>query len=305
MEVYLPIAEMAVNPLMMAGLGMFIGALSGLFGVGGGFLTTPLLILVGVPAPVAVATGSNLAAAAAMSSTFDHWAKRTVDVRMALLLTCGGAVGALAGVQVLAGARAAGFDEALISIAYVALLSFIGGGMVWESVKALRRARSGEAAPPWSRRHGLLQRLPFQMRFPRSGLYVSAIPPVALGAIVGVLSAIMGVGGGFVLVPAMIYLLHMPARTVVGTSLFQILLLSSFVTLLQAIVNGSVDIVLAALMIVGAVAGAQFGGMLGRRLQSEQIRVMLGALVLAVALALAGDLFITPSDLFSVREIAR
>lgn len=305
MELYLPIAEMAVNPLLMAGLGMFIGALSGLFGVGGGFLTTPLLILAGIPAPVAVATGSNLAAAAAMSSTFDHWVKRTVDVRMALLLTVGGGVGALLGVQVLSGARSAGLDEALISIAYVLLLSFIGGGMVWESLRALRRARAGEPAAPWSRRHGILQRLPLQMRFPRSGLYVSAIPPVVLGVAVGVLAAIMGVGGGFILVPAMIYLLHMPARTVVGTSLFQILLLSSFVTLLQAIVNGSVDIVLAGLMIVGAVVGAQVGGLIGRRLQSEQIRVLLGALVLAVALALAGDLFIAPSDLFSVTEIGR
>ena len=198
-----------------------------------------------------------------------------------------------------------GLDEALISLAYVLLLSFIGGGMVLESLRALRRARAGESAQPWSRRHGLLQRLPLQMRFPRSGLYVSAIPPVALGVGVGVLAAVMGVGGGFVLVPAMIYLLHMPARTVVGTSLFQILLLSSLVTLLQAIVNGSVDIVLAGLMIVGAVVGAQVGGMIGRRLQSEQIRVLLGALVLTVAAALALDLFIAPSDLFSVTEIGR
>ncbi len=304
MQVYLPIAEMSVNALLLLGLGGAIGVLSGLFGVGGGFLLTPLLIFIGIPPAVAVASQANQIVASSFSGVLAHWRRKTVDVKMGLVLLAGGLVGSYFGVWLFAFIRALGQVELMVSLCYVVFLGVVGGLMMVESIATLRRRRRG--APGATRRgHTWAHRLPLKMRFRESKLYISAIPPLAIGVFVGVLAAIMGVGGGFVMIPAMIYLLGMPTSVVIGTSLFQITLLAGFTTLLHAQQNQTVDVVLAVLLIVGGVIGAQLGAQLGARLRGEQLRFLLAAMVLMVCAKLAFDLVATPDELFSLSRVGR
>jgi uncharacterized membrane protein YfcA len=301
MQVYLPIAEMAVSPWLMATLGLVVGCLSGIFGVGGGFLMTPLLMLMGIPAPVAVAAGANLAAASSMSSVVGQFERRGVDLRMGLVISIGGIIGVGIGSLLFSWLKSQGAAEATVRIAYTILLGSLGTSLVWESLRAIAKTRAG--GPPANFRRStndFAHRLPFKVRFPRSKLVISVIPPLAIGIGVGILSAIMGVGGGFILIPALVYIIHMPPNLVVGTSTLQVLITASATTFLQSAANGSLDLVLSALLIVGGVMGAQFGVIIGRKLKGEQLRALLGALVLLVALRLAADLVFVPSTLFEL-----
>jgi uncharacterized protein len=299
MQVYLPIAEMAVSPWLMAALGLIVGCLSGIFGVGGGFLMTPLLMLIGIPAPVAVAAGANLAAASSMSSILGQFERRGVDLRMGLLISLGGVLGVGLGSILFGVLKSIGAAEATVRIAYVVLLGALGSSLMWESLRAISRARGTVGLEVHTRiTNDLAHRLPWKMKFPRSRLYISVIPPFVIGVGVGILSAIMGVGGGFILIPALVYIIHMPPNLVVGTSTLQVLVTSCSTTFLQSAANGGLDLVLSGLLIVGGVFGAQFGVMLGRKLKGEQLRALLGGLVLIVALRLAGDLMLLPTDLF-------
>ncbi len=305
MQIYLPIAEMSVNALLLLGIGGLVGLLSGMFGVGGGFLTTPLLIFVGIPPAVAVATGANQLVASSLSGALAHWRRRTVDVKMGLVLLAGGLVGSAFGVSLFAALRRAGQVELIVSLCYVVLLGGVGGLMLVESLSSLRALRALRAGGPARSRagHSWLQGLPLKLRFRESKLYVSAIPPFAIGLAVGVLAAVMGVGGGFLMVPAMIYLIGMPTGVVVGTSLFQIVAVAGFTTLLHAVQNGTVDAVLAVLLILGGVVGAQYGARIGARLPAERMRLLLAALVLAVAVKLGLDLAIPPAERFSLAPV--
>jgi uncharacterized membrane protein YfcA len=301
MQVYLPIAEMAVSPWLMATLGLVVGCLSGIFGVGGGFLMTPLLMLMGIPAPVAVAAGANLAAASSMSSVLGQFERRGVDLRMGLVISIGGIIGVGIGSLLFSWLKSQGAAEATVRIAYTILLGSLGTSLVWESLRAIAKTRAG--GPPAGFRRStndIAHRLPFKVKFPRSKLLISIIPPLAIGIGVGILSAIMGVGGGFILIPALVYIIHMPPNLVVGTSTLQVLITASATTFLQSAANGSLDLVLSALLIVGGVMGAQFGVIIGRKLKGEQLRALLGALVLLVALRLAADFVFVPSTLFDL-----
>jgi uncharacterized protein len=298
MDIYLPIAEMAVNVFVVLGLGGLVGFLSGLFGIGGGFLTTPLLIFIGIPPAVAVATGANQIVAPSVSAVLAHWRRGNVDVRMGLALLAGGLIGSAAGVGVFAVLHRLAQLDVVIKLSYVLFLSVIGLLMLNESVQAMRRSRV-KVVRPRSRRT-LRDALPLKMRFRRSRLYISALLPVAIGLVVGVLAAIMGVGGGFIMVPAMIYLLGMPSSVVVGTSLFQIIFVTASITVMQAITTQTVDVVLALLLVAGSVVGAQFGVRTGTLLRGDQIRVLLAVLVLAVGVKLAWDLVAVPVDLYAV-----
>ncbi len=302
MEIYLPIAEMSVHWLIVLGMGGGIGFLSGMFGVGGGFLLTPLLIFYGVPPEVAVATTSSHITASSMSGAIAQWRKRALDLKMGGVMAAGGLAGTVFGVWLFTVMRRYGQMDLLVSASYVLLLGTVGGLMLRESLAALRAYRGG-AAPARRVHHGWMHRLPFKMRFRESRLYISVIPPLLIGFGVGVLSAIMGVGGGFVIVPAMIYLLRMPTNVVMGTSLFQIIIVTSAVTVLQATTNYSVDIMLAFFLILGGVVGAQFGVRIGARLRGEQLRLLLALLVLAVAVRLFLGLVIRPDDPFSVTTV--
>jgi uncharacterized membrane protein YfcA len=298
MQIYLPIAEVSVNAFLLLGIGGIVGVLSGMFGVGGGFLITPLLFFVGIPPAVAVATSANQVVASSVSGVLAHLKRRTVDFRMGLVLLAGGLIGSAAGVQVFNLLRQAGQVDLLVQLSYVVFLGTVGALMFVESLNALRRSRSG--APPVRRKHNWIHALPLKIKFRTSGLYISVIPPLLVGALVGLLAAIMGVGGGFVMVPAMIYLLGMPTKVVVGTSLFQIIFVTAFTTLLHATTNYTVDMILAVLLILGGVIGAQIGTTLGARLKAEQLRILLALLVLAVAGKIALDLLIEPSELYSL-----
>ena len=300
MTIYLPIAEVSVNALLLLGLGGIVGVLSGLFGVGGGFLMTPLLFFIGIPPAVAVATEANQIVASSFSGVLAHLRRKTVDLRMGTVLLIGGLIGAALGVQVFNLLRAAGQVDLLVRLCYVVFLGAVGGLMFVESLNALRRARRAGPPAPRRRKRGLVDTLPFKMRFRTSGLYISVIPPVLVGVSVGVLAAIMGVGGGFIMVPAMIYLLGMPTKVVVGTSLFQIIFVTGFTTMLHAVTNQTVDVVLAVLLLIGGVIGAQIGTRLGTYLKAEQLRILLALLVLAVCAKLAWDLLATPSELYSL-----
>jgi uncharacterized membrane protein YfcA len=269
-----------------------------MFGVGGGFLITPLLFLVGIPPAVAVATASNQVVASSVSGVLAHLKRRTVDFRMGLVLLAGGLAGSAVGIQVFNLLRQAGQVDLLVQLSYVVFLGVIGALMFVESLNALRRSRSG--APPVRRKHNWIHALPLKMKFRTSGLYISVIPPLLVGAFVGLLAAIMGVGGGFVMVPAMIYLLGMPTKVVVGTSLFQIIFVTAFTTLLHATTNYTVDMILAVLLLIGGVIGAQIGTTLGARLKAEQLRILLALLVLAVAGKIALDLLLEPAELYSL-----
>ena len=300
MQVYLPIAEMSVDALLLLGIGFGVGWLSGLFGVGGGFLLTPLLILIGIPSPVAVASGANQTLGASVSGLIAQWRRGNVDPVMGGVLLAGGLAGSVIGVQLFAWLRRAGQVDVAVALFYVVVLGTVGSLMVRESVRAiLRRRRTGVAAAK-AHEHTWLHGLPFKLRFRKSRLYISVVPPMLVGFGIGILSAVMGVGGGFMLVPAMIYLLGMPTSVVIGTSLFQVVFVSANVTLLQAWQVGSVDIVLTLLLLAGGVAGAQFGAAMGTKLRGEETRALLGLLVLAVALGLGWDLVRAPENLFAI-----
>ncbi|MGB0658704.1 MAG: sulfite exporter TauE/SafE family protein [Mangrovicoccus sp.] len=299
MQIYLPIAEVSINAFVIFGLGGLVGILSGMFGVGGGFLLTPLLFLVGIPPAVAVATQANQIVASSVSGVLAHFKRKTVDLRMGWVLLSGGLVGAAIGVQVFAALKRIGQVDLLVNICYVVFLGVVGSLMFIESLRALKRARSG-GPPPKRPERSLVHALPLKVKFRTSGLYISAIPPVLIGMAVGVLSAIMGVGGGFIMIPAMIYLLGMPTKVVVGTSLFQIIFVTAFTTLLHATTTQTVDVVLALLLIIGGVIGAQIGTVIGMRLRGEMLRFLLAGLVLLVCFKLALDLFLTPSELYSL-----
>jgi uncharacterized membrane protein YfcA len=301
-SIYLPIAEMSVNLFVLLAMGAAVGFLSGMFGVGGGFLITPLLMFYNIPPAIAVATGANQVVASSVSATLSHVKRRSVDFKLGGVLLAGGMVGAALGGYVYALLRRFGQLDLAVSLLYVALLGTVGSLMLLESLRALQRTRSGVVPPPLrkSGQHNWIHRLPLKMRFRASKLFVSVIPVLGLGAIIGVLAAIMGVGGGFIMVPAMIYLLKVPTNIVVGTSLFQIVFVAAFTTFIHATANQTVDIVLAFLLMLGGVAGAQYGAKAGQRLRGEQMRALLALLVMAVALRLAFDLFVPPESLYSL-----
>lgn len=298
MQVYLPIAEMSVDALLLLGIGFGVGWLSGLFGVGGGFLLTPLLILVGIPSPVAVASGANQTLGASVSGLIAQWRRGNVDPRMGMVLVAGGFTGSALGVQLFAYLRRLGQVDLAVAMFYIVILGVVGLLMVMESVRAI--LRRNRARPRKLHEHGWAHGLPFKLRFRKSRLYISVIPPFLVGFGIGVLSAVMGVGGGFMLVPAMIYLLGIPTSVVIGTSLFQVVFVSANVTLLQAISTGAVDIVLTLLLLAGGVAGAQFGAAMGAKLRGEETRALLGLLVLSVAMGLLWSLVRTPASLYAI-----
>ena len=299
MQIYLPIAEVSVNAFLLLGLGGIVGILSGMFGVGGGFLMTPLLFFIGIPPAVAVATEANQIVASSFSGVLAHFKRRTVDLRMGLVLLVGGLIGAALGVQLFTMLREMGQVDLLVKLCYVVFLGIIGSLMFLESLRAIRRSKSPTTVPE-RKKHGLVHALPFKMKFRTSGLYISVIPPLTVGLFVGILAAIMGVGGGFIMVPAMIYILGMPTKVVVGTSLFQIIFVTAFTTMLHATTNYTVDIVLAVLLLIGGVIGAQFGTSLGTKLKAEQLRILLALLVLVVCGKLALELLLQPAELYSV-----
>ena len=303
MQIYLPIAEVSVNAFLLLGLGGLVGILSGMFGVGGGFLITPLLFFIGIPPAVAVATEANQIVASSFSGALAHFRRKTVDLKMGGVLLIGGLAGAALGVVVFNYLKSMGQVDLLVKLCYVVFLGIIGSLMFVESLRALRRARSGDTPKYKRRQRGWVHSLPFKTRFRTSGLYISAIPPVLIGLFVGILSAIMGVGGGFIMVPAMIYILGMPTKVVVGTSLFQIIFVTAFTTLSHATTNYSVDIALAVLLLVGGVIGAQVGTQIGTRMRAEQLRILLAIMVLAVCGKLAFDLLVQPAELYTIGAV--
>lgn len=299
MQVYLPIAEMSVNIFVLLGLGGMVGVLSGMFGVGGGFLMTPLLFMIGIPPAVAVATEANQIVASSFSGVLAHFKRKTVDFKMGGILLIGGLIGAAIGVQVFKYLKSIGQVELLVTLSYVIFLGMIGSLMFVESLNAIRKSKKPNAVYK-KKKHNWIHGLPFKMRFRTSNLYISIIPPILVGLLVGILAAIMGVGGGFIMVPAMIYLLGMPTKVVVGTSLFQIIFVTAFTTLMHATQNFTVDAILALLLLIGGVIGAQIGARIGVKLKAEQLRILLAIMVLGMCGKLALDLLIMPSELFSI-----
>lgn len=300
MQIYLPIAEISLNVFLLLGIGGVIGFLAGLFGVGGGFLMTPLLLFIGVPPGVAVATQANSIIATSVSGVLAHWARGNVDFKMGLVLLAGGFAGSTVGVALFSLLRELGQIGLVVSLTYVFMLGTVGALMLLESSRAILRRRRKAPTRKKLHQHHWVHGLPLKMRFRRSRLYISALLPISIGFGVGILTAIMGVGGGFILVPAMIYLLGMPTAVVIGTSLFQIIFVSANVTFLQAAQNQTVDVVLALVLLVGSVVGAQFGTRAGARLQGDALRLLLAVLVVAVAAKLVIDLFTPPLDFYSL-----
>ena len=303
MQIYLPIAEMSVSIFLLLGMGGAVGFLSGMFGVGGGFLMTPLLIFIGVPPPVAVATEANQIVASSVSGSLAHWQRGNVDFKMGTVLLVGGIFGSALGTWIFTVLKEIGQVDLLISLSYVVFLGLVGGLMFVESARAVFRSRFKTKRRHKLHQHNWMHGLPFKMRFRKSKLYISAILPLAIGFLVGILAAIMGVGGGFVMVPAMIYLLGMPTSVVVGTSLFQIIFVTATVTILHSVNTQTVDFVLALLLLSGAVIGAQFGSRVGTRIASEQLRVLLALMVLGVCFKLGWGLVAEPDDLFSLTTL--
>ena len=290
----------------MIAMGGIVGFLSGMFGVGGGFLMTPILIFAGVPPVVAVASQSNVITAASVSGALAHWRRQGIDIKMGLVLIAGGAVGSYFGAQAFSYLKSLGQVDLMISLVYVLFLGSIGGLMFWESLRAILRQNSGQVAPKTRRedRHkAWVYALPFKMRFRKSKLYISAILPLLIGVFVGVLSAIMGVGGGFIMIPAMIYILGMPTNVVVGTSLFQIIFVTALTTIFHSVNTQTVDIFLAALLLIGAVVGAQFGARVGFKIKGEYLRALLALLVLLVCVKMGVGLVVTPEELYSLAEV--
>ncbi|HET7154459.1 MAG TPA: sulfite exporter TauE/SafE family protein [Hyphomicrobiaceae bacterium] len=301
MQLYLPVAEMSANVFIFLAMGGAVGFLSGMFGVGGGFLMTPLLIFAGIPAAVAVGTETAQILASSVSGALAQWRRRNVDVKMGAVLLAGGLVGSTIGVELVGVLRRLGVFDVFVAACYVTFLGVIGTLMMIESTNTIRQTRAGRVIS--GRRpgqHNWVHGLPLKMRFNRSKLYISAIPPLLLGLFVGLLAAIMGVGGGFIMVPAMIYLLRMPTNVVVGTSLFQIVFLTAATTVLHASQNYNVDVVLAMILMAGGVIGAQFGTVAGERLKGEQLRFLLAAFILAVCARFAWQLIATPSELYTL-----
>lgn len=300
MNIYLPIAEMSVNLWFILGLGGMTGVLSGMFGVGGGFLLTPFLIFIGVPPSVSVSTVANQIIASSISGLQAHVRRGNVDFKMGAYLLVGGLVGSTLGVALFRWLKESGYIDITISLVYVTFLSIIGSMMAAESIRVIlkfsKRSKTKDKTP-------LAQRLPFKTAFPKSKLEISVIMPIAVGLFVGMMVSLMGIGGGFFLIPAMIYLLGMPTSVVIGTSLFQIIFITANVTLLHAMTTHTVDIMLAFLLLCGSAVGAQFGTKIGARIKGEYLRAMLATLVLSVALKLGFSLFTTPSDIFSVSVI--
>lgn len=304
MYMYLPIALTSVNYLVVMGLGLGVGLLSGLFGVGGGFLMTPLLMMIGIPPTIAAATDANQIVAASASGTFSHWRLGNVDFKMGFYLLIGGFLGGAGGVQVIKILRATGGADFMIKMTYVIMLGVVGSFMFVESLHAMRKTKKAAAtadqpSSPKKKKGGFFAALPMQIYFEKSGVTHSAIVPLVLGTFVGVLAAIMGVGGGFLMVPVMIYMLRMPMHVVVGTSLFQILFTCIEVTYLQAYSNHTVDFMLALLLLVGSVFGAQIGTVLGKKLHGEQLKILLSIIVLAVTVKIVLELVMEPSILLS------
>jgi uncharacterized membrane protein YfcA len=303
MTMYLPIAGNSVNILAVLGLGGGVGLLSGIFGVGGGFLMTPLLMMMGIPATVAAASDSNQIVGASTSGTLIHLRLGNVDVKMGLLLLVGGVIGGTLGVQLIKVLRAMGNADFCISITYVLMLGGVGFYMFFESINSMRQARSAssaKAAPAGPSAYArFMASLPWQMDFPRSGIRQSALTPLFFGGLVGVLSAIMGVGGGFIMVPVMVYMLRMPMHVVVGTSLFQVLFTCINVTIMQSAENHTVDFVLALLLLIGSAIGAQFGARIGRKLHGDQLKVYLACIVLLVMFKMLYQLLARPDVLLA------
>jgi len=289
-----------MNVFTIIGLGGAVGMLSGIFGVGGGFLMTPLLIFLGVPAAVAVGTEANQIVASSVSGVMAHMRRGNVDFKMGGVLLAGGLTGSTIGVALFALLRELGQIDVVIKLSFIVFLGIIGSLMLIESIRAIMRSRQPGAKRGKLHQHNWLHGLPFKMRFRKSKLYISALLPFGVGLLVGILSAIMGVGGGFIMVPAMIYLLGMPTSVVVGTSLFQIIFVTANVTFLQSVQTQTVDIVLAGLLLFGAVIGAQFGTRIGAMLKGEQLRGLLALMVLMVCGKLVFDVVITPEDIYSL-----
>lgn len=301
MTIYLPIAELPLDIVLLLAIGGGVGFLSGMFGVGGGFLITPLLIFLGVSPAVAAATGASIVIAPSVSSVLAHWRRRNVDLKMGALLTVGGLVGSAASVALVGELRGLGVLDVTVSLSYVILLGIVGTLMLAEVIKALRRRLSAAGSmPPTRHTHFWVHGLPGKMRFPRSRLYVSALLPIGVGIFVGMLAGVMGVGGGFFLVPVMIYLIGMPTSVVVGTSLLQVIFVAANVTFLQAWSHQTVDLVLAATVMIGGLVGAPYGAQMATRLKADQLRGLLAVLVLAVAIQLGVGLVAPPDDLYSV-----
>ncbi|HIJ78627.1 MAG: sulfite exporter TauE/SafE family protein [Desulfobulbaceae bacterium] len=305
-QMYLPIAGNSVNILTIFGLGGFVGLLSGIFGVGGGFLMTPLLIMFGIPATVAAASDSNQIVGASTSGTLAHWRLGNVDVKMGVLLLIGGIVGGTVGVQVIKLLRAMGNADFLISVTYVIMLGGVGGYMFWESLQGLKKTTDDapvvKSAPQKESTYArILNMLPLQSKFEKSGVTISMVLPLFFGTMVGVLAAIMGVGGGFIMVPVMVYLLRMPMHVVVGTSLFQILFTCVNVTIMQANSNHTVDFVLALLLLLGSTIGAQVGTKVSKKLKGDQLKILLASLVLLVCVKMLAGLLMTPDILIAMK----
>jgi uncharacterized membrane protein YfcA len=307
-EIYLPVAGQSMNVFVLLGLGGVAGLLAGMFGVGGGFLATPLLIFVGIPPTVAVASQANQVIANSVSSLQVQWRRGNVDLRMGLVLLLGGVVGSSAGVMLFTYLKRIGQIDFVIAVLYVVMLSTIGGLMMVESLRTYLKARRHPEAPRGKlHQHYMVHRLPWKMRFYKSKLYISALLPIGLGFLIGILSAILGVGGGFVLVPAMIYLLGMPTAVVIGTSNFQVLFVAANVTFLQSATNGTVDVVLALLLILGGVVGAPIGSRLAAKLPGVVLRGLMALMILAVAGELLIELLRAPASPYSlgIREVLR
>ncbi len=302
MEVYLPIAGMSINILFLSGLGALVGFLSGLFGVGGGFIMTPLMMMAGIPPAVAAASDSNQIVAGAASGAYAHWRLRNVDFRMGLVLLIGGVVGGTIGVQLVKVLRALGNIEFVMKLLYVLMLSLIGGLMFLESLSTIRRSRSLPSAsvPKKEKKPSIWSRMPLQVHFVQSNLRTSVIFPFLIALFVGALAALLGVGGGFIMVPAMIYVIGMPTIVAVGTDLFQIVITTANVTFQQAVTNKTVDLVLAMVLLFGSTIGAQFGARVGRLLRGEQIRILLAIIVLLFAVKFILDLLLQPGNLISL-----
>ena len=304
MQIFLPIADLPVNIFLILAMGIAVGFVSGMFGIGGGFLMTPLLIFVGIAPAVAVASVASHIAASSFSGALTYWRRRAIDPALAGVLLCGGVIGTAGGVWLFTLLRAIGQLDLMISLSYVALLSSVGGLMLWESSRAMLRARRGEMVTlrkPGS--HVWIHGLPLKMRFKRSKIYLSVIPVVMIGIIIGFVGAIMGIGGGFLLVPMLIYLLRVPTGTVIGTSMVLTLVTMTSATVMHAVTNHLVDAVLALILMAGGTVGAQFGARAGQRISGEGLRLLLGLLILAVGIRFAVELVLTPEELYVIRDV--
>jgi uncharacterized protein len=303
-EIYLPIADLPVNVFLVFAMGLAVGFISGMFGIGGGFLMTPLLIFIGITPAVAVATVSSHIAASSFSGAITYWRRRAIDLALALMLLAGGIVGTVAGVLLFSALRRLGQLDLTIGLSYVLLLGSVGTMMVSEGLRAILRARQGK--PVELRRsgsHTWIHGLPLKIRFKQSKIYVSAIPVCGIGLTMGFVGAIMGIGGGFLLVPMLIYFLRVPTNVVIGTSMVLTLITMASATILHAATNHLVDAVLALILMVGGVTGAQFGARAGQKMRGERLRLLLGVLVLAVGLRFAYDLIVAPDDLYTIRVL--